>query len=86
MGCNCKTVRTISTINELYGDNGKENKNMDFFTIILKILILILMLPIYFIMTICIIFAKPFIKKPIDIGKIINHDGIVPSDKSHYIL
>jgi hypothetical protein len=70
MGCNCKATKTINTINELYGD-GKKDVKLNFNTILLRLLFLIMIIVMSPFFLIYIIFRGIFYKKPIDISKIL---------------
>lgn len=70
MGCNCKTVKTINTINELYGD-GKKGVKLSLNTILLRILFLLIVIAILPLFLVYIIFRGIFSNKPIDIRKIL---------------
>lgn len=70
MGCNCKTVKTINTINELYGD-GKKGVKPNLNTILLRALFFILIVVISPFFLICIVFMGIFGGKPINISKIL---------------
>lgn len=71
MGCNCKTVQTISYLNSKYGDNiprSKGTKLRDSVGVFIKeTALLILIIPILPIMIVGTIFTN----KPFDIGKLI---------------
>lgn len=71
MGCNCKAVKTINNIKELYGDNENSRKNINLQTILLRIFILIVVIILIPFFLLWVVFAKPF-KGPIDIKKLFN--------------
>ena len=70
MGCNCKTIKTVNTINELYGD-GKKDVKINLNTILLRLLFLIMVIARSPLFLIYIIFRGIFSNKPIDIRKIL---------------
>lgn len=70
MGCNCKTVKTINAINELYGD-GKKGVKLSLNTILLRALFFILIVAISPIFLAYIVFMGIFGGKPINISKIL---------------
>ena len=71
MGCNCKTVQTISYLNKKYGDNIPKSRGTQIRdkvgVIIKETALLVLIIPILPIMMIGTVFTK----KPVDIGKFI---------------
>lgn len=70
MGCNCKAVKTINNVKEIYGD-GNDNNNFDFKTLLLKILIFCIVIIFIPVIAFAIIFINVFNKKPVDIRKLL---------------
>ena len=75
MGCNCKATKTISTINELYGDNNvKKRDNLS--TILLKVLFSIVLIPVYVIIFVIVCFKAVLGKGTIDISRLLNFRNV----------